>query len=207
MSFCLFLQFAGRATVVDHHGADWAPPSSKVSGEHVNIGTFILHTDVTLTITTFNGQTSSDTGHLIVRARNIITEPGSTINGSGSGYPGGGGGGGAGGGDQINGGTPGLGGTAGKGTRGSASGVVGEDGGNFLGGNGGAGAQGTGRTAALRGVGGKRGLPNSSLTDPAGDGQSGGDGGYAASASTGLSSGIADNVDVWMGSGGGGGGA
>ncbi len=195
----------GQAGETDHRGNDWVPSSGTVSGLHKNIGRFILNPNVTLTIQPFDQNTAPDAGHLTIRAREIVLQAGSTIDGTGAGYPGGGGGGGGGGGDQANGGTPGPKGLRGPGARGSKAGSDGAKAGGDAGAPGGSGAPGLGLNSITFGGLGMPGQPNSG--EPrGGDGDPGRDGGYAGAMSTGLLPGVADSTDVWMGSGGGGGG-
>ena len=78
----------------NHGGADVVISSNQeMYGEHINIGRFIVDSDVTLTVTKYDGDENSGKGKLIIRCKEAIIS--GTINADGKGYGGGGGGAGA----------------------------------------------------------------------------------------------------------------
>ena len=142
---------APAAPVVDHGGTNWTvTPGALLGGVHVNIGEFVIPTNVVAEVAPFDGASG---GSLEIRARHIRVD--GVLNATGKGYSGGAGGGGGGGADQlvVNGGKPGDGADGGPGYLGMDAGESGAPGEESTGGNGGQGAA-AGMIGAGQGAGG-----------------------------------------------------
>ena len=78
------------APVVDHGGTNWTvTPGALLGGVHVNIGEFVIPTNVVAEVAPFDGASG---GSLEIRARHIRVD--GVLNATGKGYSGGAGGGG-----------------------------------------------------------------------------------------------------------------